>query len=263
MSDRDRTAMAYLLLSRRARVVKAQRRFARLGLRGAGDEETRMLLQAELYRSYFTEGDYRRALEAAHGMIRTGVLVDGAHARAAAAAQALGDDEAAETHLRAAVRTAPGERRAYHEWVLGTFLHAAGRLRAALAAFEKAALLDPIAPLYRASAVATRCAMGQVPDDLERAIERLESSASREGHGRFVLGLLYRATGDDDTARRHLGRFLERCESDPSGRAVTLRREMEIARAALDEPMRPLARTARSSRRSPRALPRRAARSAR
>jgi tetratricopeptide (TPR) repeat protein len=254
VSDGDRTAMAYLLLARRARVEAARRRFARLGLRSAVDDETRMLLFAELYRSYFSKGDYGRAAEMADHMVETGVLVDAAHARAAAALQAQGDEDAAEKHLRSAARTAPGERRAYHTWVLGTFLHGQGRLKTALAAFDRAAKLDPAAPLYRASAVATRCAMGQMPDDVEWAIARLEASRSREGHGRLILGLLYRAAGDDDAARRHLGAFLRRCEADPDGRAVTLRREMEIARAALEGPMRPLARTERVARRVPRTL---------
>ncbi len=254
----ERTSMAYLLLARRAKGESARRKFATQGLAATEDSETRFLLLSELWTSYFSGAEYARALETAHEMVQTGVLVDGAHARAAASAEALGDDAATLTHLRAAARTAPGERRAYQTWVLGTWLHGVGRLRGAVRAFEKAARLDAKAPLYRASAVAARCALGESPPDLVRTIARLEASPSREGHGRLVLGLLYRASGDDTTAQRHLAAFLRRCEADPSGRAVTLRRGMEIARAALQGPPRPLARTVRVARRVARASARRA-----
>lgn len=225
-------AESYLLLAERARNEAARRRWARAGLRLATHKETSFLLLEQLYRADFREAHYEDALEAARAMIALAMLTDAAHARAAAAELALGHVEAAEKELRQAAAFAPGQRRAFHLWSLGAFLHMQGRLAEALATFMRAEKIDT-RPLTRAHAALVKCGLNEPPPHLAPIAEELEADAGREGYGGFLLGLLYAELGQASKSRRELQVFLKRCEDDPHERGVTLRAEVEMARARL------------------------------
>ncbi|MBI2894676.1 MAG: hypothetical protein HYY06_14070 [Deltaproteobacteria bacterium] len=225
---------SYLLLAERARNEAARRRWARTGLRLSSNKETSFLLLEQLFKADFREGDYRSALDAATAMIRLEMLADGAWARAAACHLALGDLDNTEKALRQAVAKAPGQRRAYHLWSLGAFLHMHGRLAEALQAFGRGERIAS-SPLTRAHAAAVRCELGEPPAQIDQLVQDLEADPTREGYGRFVLGLLYRHEGDAARASENLQAFVRRCEEDPRERAVTLARELEIARRLLGE----------------------------
>lgn len=225
---------SYLLLAERARNEAARRRWARTGLRLSTNKETSFLLLEQLFKADFRDADFRSALDAATAMVRLEMLADGAWARAAACHLALGDVENAEKALRQAVAKAPGQRRAYHLWSLGAFLHMQGRLPEALQAFGRAEKIDSSA-LARAHAAAVRCELGEPPAHLEQFVHDLEADPAREGYGRFVLGLLRKQMGEAERAVEDFRAFIRRCEEDPRERAVTLAREIQVARRLVGE----------------------------
>lgn len=229
---RGPVAESYLLLAERARNESARRRWARAGLRLESHKETSFLLLEQLFRADFREGRFADALEAARAMIGLGMLADAAHARAAAAELAAGNLEAAEKELRQAATCAPGQRRAFHLWSLGAFLHMQGRLAEALATFTRAERIDA-RPLTRAHAAVVKCALGEPPRHLSQIVEELEVDPGREGYGGFLLGLMYAELGDAAKSRRELADFVKRCEDDPLERGVTLRSEVDMARSRL------------------------------
>lgn len=233
-SDEARAPVAesYLLLAERARNETARRRWARAGLRLATHKETSFLLLEQLFRADFREGRFADALEAARAMIGLGMLADAAHARASAAELAAGNLESAEKELRQAATCAPGQRRAFALWNLGAFLHMQGRLAESLATLVKSERVDA-RPLTRAHAAVVRCALGEPPRHLAPIAEELEVDAGREGYGSFLLGLIYAELGDAARSRKALQEFVKRCDEDPLERGVTLRSEVDMARARL------------------------------
>ena len=256
---RGPVAESYLMLAERARNEAARRRWARAGLRLATHKETSFLLLEQLFRADFRESRYEDAREAARAMVGLAMLTDAAHARAAAAELALGNAEAAEKELRQAAAVAPGQRRAFHLWSLGAFLHMQGRLAEALAAFTRSERIDA-RPLTRAHAAVVRCALGEPPAHLAQIAEELEVDPGHEGYGAFLLGLIYAELGDAARSRRELQEFLRRSAEDPLERGVTRRSARAMARARLG-PAR--ARPERSEVARGRVIPLRTARRAR
>lgn len=229
---RGPVAESYLMLAERARNETARRRWARAGLRLATHKETSFLLLEQLFRADFREGRFEDAREAARAMVGLAMLADAAHARAAAAELALGNVEAAEKELRQAAAVAPGQRRAFALWSLGAFLHMQGRLAEALATFTKSERIET-RPLTRAHVAVVKCALHEPPPQLAQIAEELDVDPGHEGYGSFLLGLIYAELGETARARRELQEFLRRCAEDPQERGVTLRSEIDMARARL------------------------------
>lgn len=212
------------------RLVAAKAGLARPGVGG----DTRVLLERQAYMARLEQHRFRQALEHAKRMIAVGVLRDIAHHDAARVLALLGEFDAAIASQRLAARVSHPERRSFHRWSLATLQHFAGKPSDALATIARAmrsstrdrALLKAHALYIRLDA--------ELPTRAEAAtVEALRASASREGYGRFLLGMIAYHQGETDEARRELGAFLARNDVTEPARTLTLREELRRARVAL------------------------------
>ena len=73
----------------------------------------------------------------------------------------------------------------------------------------------------------------EAPKPEAATVEALRASASREGYGRLLLGMIAYHQGETDEARRELGAFLARNDVTEPARTLTLREELRRARVAL------------------------------
>lgn len=213
--------------------------YAVKGLRNASDKidpETLLLLLREIYRSHFYAGRLRSAHAIARKMARTGTSIEVVHADLGRVCMALGWFPRAAQAYRIAARNAPARRRAMHWAFVAIALHQAGDTDGALGALERAIRWSlATRPLHRAYMALVRIDGGEAPEAIEgltEAIHELETARCGEGYGRYVLGLLYAATGNDLRARAHLRTFIKRNAGDPM-RAATLAAEIRRARDTL------------------------------
>lgn len=198
------------------------------------EPDTEVLLLRQLYLVELEAHRFRGAADVALRMAGVGALSDIAHTDASRALMALGDLEGAIAQQRLAARTAPADRRSFQYWGLGTLLHFAGSLDAALSAFrrgERWAHEDR--PLLRAHRAWVRLQAGQPVRQLASIVRDLETSKAGRGYGRFVLGMLRLEMGDPRSAAVHLRAFLRRNAMIDAAKAITLREELRRARAAL------------------------------
>jgi len=233
------TADDYLRLALHTGSPDAAAVYAEKGLRYASDRvdaETRVLLLREIYRSHLYARRVRSAHAVARKMVRLGVAQEIAHVDLGRACLTLGWWMRAAQAYRIAARNAPASRRGMHWFSVGIALHHAEQSDEALGALERAVRWSTSTrALHRAYAALVRLDAGEAPsdiEDLDERIDELESARCGEGFGRYVLGLLYAATGDRRRARRHLLIFIRRNHHDPM-RAVTLAHELRRARLCL------------------------------
>lgn len=197
------------------------------------------MLLRQLYLAHYEERRFAKALEVSRQAIELDVLPDVAHQDAARAAHALGDVDAAASHLRLAARTGPPKRRAFHLWTLGSLYFLAGRYDDAISALSRAARWGTTdKPLYQGHLAIARCAGGEAVDDLSvddlsEAFDRLASVPAGQGYGRFVLGHLAFYAGRWAEARAQLDGFLARTTGGRAALAIALEGEIERARATL------------------------------
>lgn len=233
------TADDYLRLAIHTGSPTAAGAYAMKGLQDAQnriDPETSLLLLREIYRSHF----YARRLRSAHAiarkMVRIGVALEISHVDLGRVCLALGWWIRAAQAYRIAARNAPASRRAMHWSSVAIALHQGGDFEGSLSALERAVRWSlNTRPLHRAYIALVRIDAGEHPDAIEgltEAIEELEVARCGEGYGRYVLGLLLAAQGDDLLARAHLRIFVKRNASDPM-RACTLAGELRRARVTL------------------------------
>lgn len=233
------TADDYLRLAIQTGSPAAAGAYAEKGLRDASekvDPETMLLLLREIYRSHFYAGRLRSAHAVARKMVRMGVATEIAHVDLGRVCLSLGWWTRAAQAYRIAARNAPARRRAMHWSSAAIALHHGGDLEGALGALERAVRWSlGTKPLHRAYIALVRLDGGATADQLEglpECIADLEVARCGEGFGRYVLGLLYAATGDDARARTSLRTFVKRNVGDPM-RAHTLAAEIKRARATL------------------------------
>lgn len=195
---------------------------------------TEVLLLRQIYTARLEQRRFRQALEATDRMVAIGVLRDVSMHDASRAHAALGDFERAIAMQRAAARTAHPARRSFHRWSLATLQHFAGHSDDALSTLQRAmrcATRDRA--LLTAHAVFVRLDSGRPVRNADAAVEALRASPSRDGYGRFLLGMIAYHQGDQATAREELGSFVARHENADPARAITLREELRRARMAL------------------------------
>jgi tetratricopeptide (TPR) repeat protein len=215
---------------------------AERGLRrgGAGEEgidpETRLLLLREIYRGHLHARRLRSAHAIAKKMVKLGVAVEIAHVDLGRAAMALGWWQNAAQAYRIAARNAPASRRAMHWGAVAVAFHHAGQFDDALSALERAVRWSlSTRPLHRAYTALVQIDAGRHPKEIEHLsemIQELECARCGEGFGRYVLGLLQAARGEDVRAIEHLQHFIERNANDPL-RSIALAGELRRARAML------------------------------
>lgn len=230
-----RTAEDWLLAAVRSKDPEKRLVAAKAGLartRVAGD--TRVLLERQAYMARLEQHRFRQALEHAKKMIAVGVLRDVAHHDAARVLALLGEYDAAIAAQRLAARVAHPERRSFHRWSLATLQHFAGRPNDALATLARAMRSSTRdRPLLKAHALYVRLDAG-LPTRGEAAIvDALRAAPSREGYGRFLLGMIAHLQGRPEEARQELGAFLARNDVSDPARTLTLREELRRARVAL------------------------------
>jgi tetratricopeptide (TPR) repeat protein len=233
------TADDYLRLAIHTGSPAAAGAYAMKGLRDAQnriDPETTLLLLREIYRSHFYAGRLRSAHAIARKMVRLGVALEIAHVDLGRVCLALGWWLRASQAYRIAARNAPARRRAMHWSSVAIALHHGGDADGALSALERAIRWSlNTRPLHRAYMALVHIDAGEAPESVEgitEAIDELEVARCGEGFGRYVLGLLHAARGDDRRARAHLRIFVKRNADDPM-RASTLGNELRRARATL------------------------------
>jgi len=213
-------------------------RFARQGLasKAALDRTTQAMLLRQLYLTHFEKRAFEKARTVAVSAIELGILSDVLHQDAARAAIALGDVDDAVLHLRTAARKGPPSRRPFHLWTLGSLLFLEGRYEDATLALTRAARWGTKdKPLYKAHLALVRIARGHKPKtrELQEVIDELARVPAGQGYGRFVLGHLAYAAGEFAVASRYLEAFVERIEAGRGLLAVSLEREVAMARRTL------------------------------
>lgn len=226
-----------------AKTPDARARYARAGLNGPCDLETKALLLRQLYLAELERGRLGIARDLAEQIVALTALdatmADVALHDAARACQAVGDVDAAIEHLRRAVERAPSARRGFHLSTLGGLLYAVGRADEAVAPLERAVEIPSSASLLvrgqlalcrHAAAIAGPRADGIA---LDEAYAALSIDASGEGYGRFVLGELAFARGDRAAARRWLESFVTRAKSARAAARIALGPEIAKAEATL------------------------------
>jgi tetratricopeptide (TPR) repeat protein len=192
------------------------------------------MLLRQLYLAHYEAGRFAAAYKVALEALALDVVRDVLHQDAARAAIAVGDVDAAVSHLRVAARRGPPSRRPFHMWTLGATLFMAHRYAEALSALEHAVRWGTRdKPLYRAHLALVRIASGERVDDLQSTIDELAASPCGQGYGRFVLGHLAYASGAWPAAQRYLEAFLRRTGATRSLLAVALDAEVKMARATL------------------------------
>lgn len=231
----DRTAEEWLLMAVRARSTEARLRAARAGLAASPEApDIRLLLERQLYVARIEQRRFRQALEHALAMIRIGVLRDVAYHDAARVLAALGEPDRAIAMQRLAARTAHPERRSFHLWSLATLQHFAGRPEEALSTLSRAMRCSTRdRALLSAHALYIKLDTGRSVRGAQAIVERLLATKSREGYGRFLLGMIALLEGRTETARQELGAFLARHASADPASALTLREELRRARLGL------------------------------
>lgn len=229
------TPEEYLRLALAAESPRARARYAELGLAAEPDEtETRALLLRQLYLALFGSEQLEAAAEVALTMVALGALPEVTHHDASRAFAALGDLPRAVAHQRLAVRAAPGSRRSFHYWALGSLLHIMGDTKGAEAAFRRGERwAGDDRPLLRAHRAWVRLSAGEAVRNLQAVFHDLATSRAREGYGQYLLGMLAVAMGDDRRAAVHLRAFLRRNASAEPIKALALREELTRARRAL------------------------------
>ncbi|MFI5300059.1 MAG: hypothetical protein ACHREM_18385, partial [Polyangiales bacterium] len=212
-----------------AKTPDARARYARAGLNGPCDLETKALLLRQLYLAELERGRLGIARDVAEQIVELTALdptmADVAHHDAARACQAVGEVDAAIAHLRGAIQRAPIARRGFHLSTLGGLLYAIGRAEEAIAPLQRALEMPSTAALlvrgqlalaqHAASPSASRRA-------LDEAYTALSIDASGEGYGRFVLGELAFARGDRAAARRWLESFVTRARNARAAARIAL-----------------------------------------
>jgi tetratricopeptide (TPR) repeat protein len=200
------------------------------------DPETRLLLLREIYRAHLHARRLRSAHAVAKKMVKLGVATEIAHVDFGRACAALGWWHGAAQAYRIAARNAPAARRAMHWGAVAVALHHGGLFDDALSALERAVRWSlSTRPLHRAYTALVQIDAGRNPnavENLSEMIHELECARCGEGFGRYVLGLLHAARGEDARAIEHLQHFLKRNTDDPL-RSITLAAEVRRARAAL------------------------------
>ena len=219
-----------------ARSPASRARWARQGLatRAPLDKTTQAMLLRQLYLSHYEARRFDAALQAVLQALELDVLSDVLHQDAARAALALGDVDAAVSHLRIAARRGPPSRRPFHQWTLGSTLFMAHRYDEAIAALERAVRWGTRdKPLYRAHLALVRMASGEPVSDLQSTIDELATAPCGQGYGRFVLGHLAYAAGAWPAAQRYLDAFLRRTAAARPSLALALDAELRMTRATL------------------------------
>jgi len=230
---REETPSATTCLERamKAKTPAARAKHARAGLITECDTETQGLLLRQLYLGELEGGNFEKARIAAEQMIELGVLGDVAHHDAARACQAIGEYDAAISHLEEASLVGPPQRRSFHLSTLGGLLYAIGRAADATDPLSRAVEQndDGATPLLRGQLALAKHAADGDESDLDYAYHELLRDPSGEGYGRFVLGELANARGDRLSARMHLEAFLSKVKrSRPASQAAL---SPEVARA--------------------------------
>lgn len=230
-----RTPEDWLLTAVRTRDPEEKVLAAKAGLaKPSIAPDTRVLLERQVYMGRLEQRRFRQALIHANRMIAVGVLKDIAYHDAARVQALLGEFDAAIASQRLAARVAHPERRSFHRWSLATFQHFAGRPDEALATLTRAMRSSTRdRPLLKAHALYVRLDAGLPTRGAESIVASLRAAPSREGYGRFLLGMIAFLEGDSKTARAELGAFLARNEAADPGRGLTLREELRRARLAL------------------------------
>lgn len=230
-----RTAEEWLLAAVRARAPEPRLRAARAGIAvGTEAKDIRLLLERQLYVARIEQRRFQMALTHAEAMVGLGVLRDVAHHDASRVLTALGETERAIASQRLAARASHPERRSFHLWSLATLQHFAGRPDDALSTLARAMRCSTRdRPLLAAHGLYVRLDRGDLPRGADATVARLRASPSREGYGRFLLGMIAFHRGEAAEAREELGAFLARhADADPV-LALTLREELRRARLAL------------------------------
>lgn len=198
------------------------------------DEARALLLRASLLEDV-AAGRFEQALEKARAMARLrGELVDVAHHEEARALAGLGRDLDALGALRLACRASPPARRSFHHFCLGTALLFAGDAESAISSLERArrwAHADR--PLVVGALAWARLAAGRAQPRLGAIVADLARSASREGYGQLVLGMIAHHSGDRARAAAHLRAFLRRNARLEPAKELSLRAELRAARRVL------------------------------
>jgi len=230
-----RTAEDFLLEAVRAKDPEAKLAAAHAGLaKGSASADTRLLLERQGYMARLEQHRFRQALDYARRMIAVGTLRDVAYHDAARVEALLGDFDAAIASQRLASRTAHPERRSFHRWSLATFQHFAGRADEALATLARAMRSSTRdRPLLKAHVLYIRLDAGLPTRGEDLIVDALRAAPSREGYGRFLLGMIAYHQGDRTVARVELEAFLARNENGDTARGLTLREELRRARLAL------------------------------
>lgn len=233
----DKTAEELLLEAVRAPNPEKRLASARAGLRCFPlADDIHVLLERQLYTGRMEQHRFRQALEHARNMIAVGVLRDVGYHDAARAHAALGELDRAIAMQRLAARASHPQRRSFHRWNLATLQHFAGRPEAALDTLARAMRCSTRdRALLSAHILYVRLDAGLQTRNADAIVQRLASSPSREGYGRFLLGMIAYHRGDTTTARAELRAFLARHARAEPVRAITLREELRRARLALGE----------------------------
>ncbi len=222
-----------------AKTANARERFARHGLASHAplDRTTQAMLLRQLYLARFEQKRYSEAHRVADEATELGILADVLHQDAARAALADGDVDTALSHMRAAARKGPADRRSFHHWTLGSALFLLHRYVEAESAMNRAVRWGTKdKPLYQAHLALVQIAGGKTPaDDLEETVHALSEAPCGQGYGRFVLGHLAYAAGSFQVARRYLEAFVRKVESGPAVQALALSGELAMARATLEK----------------------------
>jgi tetratricopeptide (TPR) repeat protein len=232
---RARTGEDCLLAAVRSTAPEDRLRLATEGLeRGPLAPNTEVLLWRQVYTARLEQRRFRQALEATERMVDVGVLRDVSMHDAARAHSALGDFDRAIAMQRGAARASHPERRSFHLWSLATLQHFAGYPDDALSTLVRAMRCSTRdRALLSAHALYVRLETGRPARSAERIVTMLRESPSREGYGRFLLGMIAYHQGDQATARTELGAFVARHHDADAARLITLREELRRARMAL------------------------------
>jgi len=222
-------------LALEAREPDERLRLARVALAQKDlDRDTEFLLLRQVYVGHLERGEFGRAVMAARRMATVGILEDVAHHDAARALAARGDLPAAIDAQAQAVDAAPRDRKSFQLWSLGTLQHFAGDTLDSLASLSRAIrFADRDRPLIRAHLAWVRLEAGMAVPGLAQIVEALHRSPSREGYGRFLLGMIAHELGDARLASTHLRAFLKRNATIDRAKELTLREELRRARRAL------------------------------
>jgi len=236
-SDMLETPEECLWRATQAHDMAARASFAREGLAFPVKEVTpsvRVLLLRQLYLAAIHRSELDAALEYADQMVSCEVMRDTAYhdrSRVLFALERVGDSI---RDQRAAARRAPAARRSFHYWCLATLHHHASEWDSALKAFDRGlrwAKRDR--PLLEAHRALVCLESGSPVSNLRGVVQGLLASPNRDGYGRYVIGMLFTEMGDLPAAAVHLRAFLHRNAGADEAKVLTLRRELDRARAQL------------------------------